>query len=117
VRGEVDAACLIDGNHLLFTQEGILPPGATRVLAQTGTYDHCNMTMGPAAPPERADQLGELLSAMDYADAEVRPLLDLEGLHAWRAGRSSGYTNLEAAVDLFHFYTADGRVDADDYRP
>ena len=117
VRGEVDAACLIDGNHLQFTQEGILPPGATRVLAQTGTYDHCNMTIGPAAPPALADQFGELLGAMDYADAEVRPLLDLEGLHAWRQGRTSGYRNLEAAVDLFHFYAADGRVDADDYRP
>ena len=23
--GEVDAACMIDGNHLLFTQEGTLP--------------------------------------------------------------------------------------------
>jgi phosphonate transport system substrate-binding protein len=25
--GEVDAACMIDGNHLLFSQEGTLPPG------------------------------------------------------------------------------------------
>ena len=28
VAGEVDAACMIDGNHLLFAQEGTLPPGA-----------------------------------------------------------------------------------------
>ena len=28
--GEVDAACMIDGNHLLFSREGTLPSGATR---------------------------------------------------------------------------------------
>ena len=37
LRGEADAACCIDGNHLLFTQEGTLPAGATRVVAHTPT--------------------------------------------------------------------------------
>ena len=35
LRGEVDAACLIDANYLGFTQEGILPPGSARVLGRT----------------------------------------------------------------------------------
>jgi hypothetical protein len=38
---------------------------------------------------------------MSYADAEVRPLLDLEGLRAWVPGRVTGYTQLSAAVDRF----------------
>ena len=33
LRGEVDAACLIDANYLGFTQEGILPPASARALA------------------------------------------------------------------------------------
>ena len=32
--GEVDAACMIDGNHLLFATDGTLPPGATRSSAR-----------------------------------------------------------------------------------
>ena len=32
VAGEVDAACMIDGNHLLFGREGTLPAGSTRVI-------------------------------------------------------------------------------------
>jgi len=32
LRGDCDAACIIDGNHLLFVQEGTLPSGATRGL-------------------------------------------------------------------------------------
>ena len=43
--GEVDAACMIDANHLLFSQEGTLPAGDTRVIAQTPPFDHCNMTV------------------------------------------------------------------------
>ena len=35
VAGEVDAAVMIDGNHLAFTQEGTLPAGRTTVLART----------------------------------------------------------------------------------
>ncbi len=78
--GEVDAACMIDGNHLAFTKEGTLAAGATRVLAQTGSYDHCNMTVTAAGPTDAIARFRELLLAMEYGDAEVRPLLDLEGL-------------------------------------
>ena len=117
VAGEVDAACLIDGNHLLFGREGTLPSDSTRILAQTAPYDHCNMTTGPAAAGEAAGRFGELLLAMSYADATVRPLLDLEGLKAWRPGRTSGYAALEAAVDAAGFYDREGHVTAADYRP
>jgi ABC-type phosphate/phosphonate transport system substrate-binding protein len=116
--GELDAACMIDGNHLLFTREGTLPSGATRVLTQTGPYDHCNMTMTDAGPQAALERFGELLLAMDYGDPEVRPLLDLEGLKQWKAGRTSGYAALEAAVDDLAFYDGKGAITAGpDYRP
>ena len=116
--GEVDAACMIDGNHLLFTREGTLPSGATRVLAQTGNYDHCNMTVTDAGPQAALGRLRDLLLAMDYADPNVRPLLDLEGLKQWKDGRTSGYAALEAAVDDLGFYDGKGAITAgSDYRP
>ncbi len=116
MRGEVDAACMIDASHLLFAKEGILPPGATQVIAQTPPYDHCNMTVVADGPP-LLDRLLELLLNMDYADPEVRVLLDLEGLTRWLPGRTSGYAQLEAAVDSFAFYGPRGEVIANDYRP
>ena len=116
--GEVDAACMIDANHLLFAREGTLPAGATRVLAQTGPYDHCNMTVTDAGPQAAVARFGELLLAMDYGDAAVRPLLDLEGLKQWKPGRTSGYAALEAAVDDLGFYDGKGAITAGpDYRP
>ena len=114
--GDVEAACMIDANHLLFTNEGVLPPGGTRVIAHTPPYDHCNMTVAGSESP-LLDRFVSLLLGMDYADAAVRPLLDLEGLTRWLPGRVSGYRQLEAAVDAFGFYGAKGEVTADGYQP
>lgn len=99
LKGEVDAACMIDGNHLVFTNEGTLPRGQTRVLAQTAPYDHCNFTVLDGAPRALIDKFAELLMSMRYDDPQVRPLLDLEGLKAWRPGRTSGYAALARACD------------------
>lgn len=117
VAGEVDAACMIAGNHLMFGKEGTLPPGSTRVIAQTPVYDHCNMTVIDTAPPELVERFGALLRSMSYADATVRPLLDLEGLKVWEEGRTTGYAALATAVEVFGFSDAEGRVTAAEYAP
>jgi len=101
LRGETDAACILDANHLAFAREGSLSPASTRILAQTGTYDHCNFTVLDGDQPENVARFRELLLAMSYGDPEVRPLLDLEGLKEWVPGRVSGYAQLSAAVDRF----------------
>jgi ABC-type phosphate/phosphonate transport system substrate-binding protein len=97
IAGEVDAACMIDGNHLAFGAEGTLPAGATAVIGQTDRFDHCNMTALDGAPAALIARFRELLLAMRYDDPQVRPLMDLEGLKAWRDGRTSGYAALERA--------------------
>jgi ABC-type phosphate/phosphonate transport system substrate-binding protein len=101
--GDVDAAAMIDGNHLAFASDGTLPSGATRVLAQTEVYDHCNFTVLDGAPDALVQRFRELLLGMRYDDARLRPLLDLEGLKAWKDGRTSGYAQLERACDKFHY--------------
>jgi ABC-type phosphate/phosphonate transport system substrate-binding protein len=130
----VDAACMIDSNLLLFGREGVLPAGSVRVLAQTPAYDHCTMTAGPSvaaggSPRVAGDAAGDagdnpeisrfagLLRGMDYADADLRPLLDLEGLKEWRPPRLSGYEQLERAVDEAGFYDSNGEITAAGYRP
>lgn len=103
LEGRADAACVIDGNHLAFSRDGTLPPGSTRVLAQTGRYDHCNMTVLEGVEPALVARFVDLLLSMRYDDPEVRPLLDLEGLKQWLPGRTSGYALLEEAVDGLGF--------------
>ncbi len=106
LRGECDAACLIDGNHLLFVQEGTMTSGATRIIAQTAPYDHCNFTVLDNAHQPAIDRFRELLLGMSYADPQVRRLLDLEGLKRWLPGRTEGYKLLSEAVDRFAYLEA-----------
>ncbi|MGV9791503.1 phosphate/phosphite/phosphonate ABC transporter substrate-binding protein [Streptomyces sp. NPDC003435] len=115
--GEADAACMIDSNHLLFGQEGTLPPGGTRLLSRTAPFDHCVLAAGPSLDPELGDRFTELLLSMSYSDPEVRHLLDLEGLTRWMPGRETGFGPLTAAIDTTGFYDPEGRVTAADYRP
>jgi phosphonate transport system substrate-binding protein len=103
LRGDADAACMIDGNYLLFGQEGVIQAGTTRVLGTTPNYDHCNFTVLDGAPGELIERFRELLLGMSYADPSVRSLLDMEGLKQWRAGRTEGYAALNEAVDRFGY--------------
>jgi ABC-type phosphate/phosphonate transport system substrate-binding protein len=99
--GQVDAACLIDSNYLAFGRDGVLSPGATRILARTPAYDHCNFTVLDDAPSAPADRFRELLLEMSYGDARLRPLLDMEGLKQWVPGRTEGYAPLAHAAARF----------------
>jgi phosphonate transport system substrate-binding protein len=105
---KADAACMIKSNYALFEKEGLFPADATRVLTTTRSYDHCNMTAGPAA--ENVEHFRRCLLGMLYEDPEVRPLFDLEGLKRWREARESGYSELEAAVDQFGLYDQNGNI-------
>ena len=114
--GDIDAAWMIDGNHLAFSREGLLPASATRIVARTGAFDHCNFTVSPGAPEEKIARFTELLLAMRWEDPAVRPLLELEGLKVWLPGRISGYDLLIRATDDEQFYDAKGNILAADYR-
>jgi phosphonate transport system substrate-binding protein len=101
LRGDCDAACLIDANLLLFAQEGTLPPGSVRTIATTPPYDHCNFTVLRGGTS--VERFRELLLGMSYEDPDVRRLLDLEGLKRWLPGRTEGYTLLSNAIDHFGY--------------
>ena len=114
--GEVDACCMIDGNHLAFGLDGTLPAGSTRVIETTEPYDHCNFTISPGAPEAAVARFTQLLLGMRWDDQAVRPLMYLEGVRQWKPGRVSGYPQLEQAVDDLAFYGADGAILDADYR-
>ena len=79
MQNEVDAACMIDGNHLLFSAEGTLPQGTTRVLAQTAPYDHCCFTVLDDAPKETIDQFKSLLLSMSQNNRKPSSLFSKQG--------------------------------------
>ena len=104
VEGRADAACILDANYTVFINEGTLDPGTTRVLATTPPFDHCNFTVRPDMPKEQVKPFLNELLAMSFQDPEVRVFMELEGLKQWLPARTSGYAQLEKAVQRFHFY-------------
>jgi phosphonate transport system substrate-binding protein len=102
--GLADAACVLDANYLVFINEGTLDPGTTRVLATTPPFDHCNFTVGADSPEARIKPFVDTLLAMSSQDPKVRALMELEGLKQWLPARTTGYAQLEKAVQGFNFY-------------
>lgn len=102
--GNADAACVLDGNYTVFISEGTLDPGATRVLATTPPYDHCNFTARVDLPEEHAQGFVKVLLGMSFEDPEVRTYMELEGLKRWLPARTTGYGQLEKAVELLKVF-------------
>lgn len=104
--GAADAACVLDANYSVFINEGTLDPGTTRVLATTPPFDHCNFTTRADLPEHRVKPFLDALVGMSFQDPEVRVLMEMEGLKKWLPARTSGYAQLERAVERFSFYGA-----------
>lgn len=102
--GRADAACILDANYAVFINEGTLDPGTTRALATTPPFDHCNFTVRTDSPAELIQPFLDELLAMRFEDPAVRVYMELEGLKKWLPARTSGYAQLERAVQRFHFY-------------
>lgn len=100
-----DAACVLDANYGVFINEGTLDPGTTRVLATTPPFDHCNFTVRASLPAERWEPFVDVLLGMSFQDPEVRAFMEMEGLKKWLPARTTGYAQLEKAVERFNFYS------------
>jgi ABC-type phosphate/phosphonate transport system substrate-binding protein len=100
--GKADAACLATGNYEDWVRKGTIPANATRVVAHTAKYDHCNMTVGKeGASPELIQRFQELFLEMSYDDPEIHSALDYEYVKQWKPARTSHYASLEHAVDYW----------------
>jgi phosphonate transport system substrate-binding protein len=103
LEGKADAAGLAEGNHDAFIKDGTIPAGATRVLAHTPKYDHCNLTYHDSpnsAPRELIERMQELFLKMSYDDPELRPFMELEWVKQWKPARTTHYGSIESAFDL-----------------
>lgn len=98
MRGEVDAACVLDANLLAFAADSTLPAGSVRVLGRTERYDHCCFCV---LDDTDVEPVVRSLLAMSWDDPAVRGLMDMEGLKAWVPGRTSGYLPLARACERF----------------
>jgi ABC-type phosphate/phosphonate transport system substrate-binding protein len=106
--GTAEAAAVLDLNWELWRSDGTADPSRVRVLDTTAPFDHCNFTVAPAFPADRAKRWTSLLLSMNYENPAHREMMDMEGLKAWLPGRTPGYAALEAAVREQSFFEGAG---------
>jgi ABC-type phosphate/phosphonate transport system substrate-binding protein len=103
-RDEVDACAMLDLNWETWTRDGTIDPHRFRIVAETPRFDHCVFTVREDLDAAAERQWLEALFAMRYDVPEHREMMDLEGLKAWRPGRTTGFAALAAAVDAERFF-------------
>jgi ABC-type phosphate/phosphonate transport system substrate-binding protein len=104
MRGESDAAAVLDLNWQAWQADGTVDPKEIVVLATTAPFDHCNFSVLASLSEEEIQRWTTVLFQMRYDEPSHRQMMDMEGLKAWLPGRVDGYEPLEAATrDLGYF--------------
>ena len=104
LRGESEAAALLDLNWNAWTKDGTIDPASVRIVATTPLFDHCVFTVRDDADPALLRGWTDALFSMRYDNPDHRKMMDLEGLTAWLPGRTSGFGPLAAAVAAEEFF-------------
>ena len=104
LRGESDAAALLDLNWNAWTKDGTIDPATVRIVARTPLFDHCVFTVRGDADPAILGGWTDALFSMRYDNPDHRKMMDLEGLTAWLPGRTTGFAPLAAAVAAEEFF-------------
>jgi ABC-type phosphate/phosphonate transport system substrate-binding protein len=97
--GEADASAMLDLNWEAWNADGTVDADRYRILATTDRFDHCVFTVLDDFDKGREKAFLDALFAMSYDNPQHREMMDLEGLKAWEAGRTSGFGSLNEAVE------------------
>jgi ABC-type phosphate/phosphonate transport system substrate-binding protein len=97
--GDANAGAVGDAVWAQSISTGAIDTGKVKAFWTSPPFSHCNFTALPSLEEKRAKAFVDGLLAMDYADPEVRRMMDLEGLKKWVPGRHSGYDELERAME------------------
>jgi phosphonate transport system substrate-binding protein len=103
-KGEAQASAMLDLNWQQWTQNGTINRRRYRILAATNLFDHCVFTARGDFPGDLERKWLDVLFSMTYDNPSHREMMDMEGLKAWRPGRTSGFGPLAEAVEKQGFF-------------
>ena len=103
-KGEVKASAMLDLNWQTWTNDGTISPDKYMILSKTEVFDHCVFTIGKDFNAEVEKQFLDVLFSMSYENPEHRKMMDMEGLKAWKEGRTTGFNPLKEAVKVLNYF-------------
>jgi ABC-type phosphate/phosphonate transport system substrate-binding protein len=95
---------MLDLNWDTWTRDGTIDPEQFEVVGATDRFDHCVFTTRGDIDRALEKRWLDALFAMRYDNPAHREMMDLEGLKAWMAGRTSGFGPLTGAVESEGFF-------------
>jgi ABC-type phosphate/phosphonate transport system substrate-binding protein len=96
--GRADAGPVGDTTWATLLANRAVDTSKVRAVWTSPPYHHCNFTVLPDYPEERARAFTDALFAMKYDEPAGKKIMDLEGLREWVKGRTEGYAVLEDAM-------------------
>jgi phosphonate transport system substrate-binding protein len=105
-RGEAAACAMLDMNWDRWSKDGTIDPSRHRILATTERFDHCVFTVRSDFEADREARWLKVLHSMSYDDPKHRQMMDMEGLKAWKPGRTNGFGPLTEACERQRFFDA-----------
>ena len=96
--GRADAITLFKPWYDHYVGRGRLDPSTFREIWRTKPFSHCGFAARPGLPEQVGQRFVELLAGMDYAQPDIKEMMDLEYLRAWVPADESGWQDLIAAV-------------------
>lgn len=103
-RGEAQASAMLDLNWQTWTGDGTISPDRFIILDSTERFDHCVFTVREDFPAAIEKEWLEVLFSMTYDNPDHRKMMDMEGLKAWKEGRTTGFGPLAGAVKMFNYF-------------
>lgn len=105
-KGEAAACAMLDLNWQAWQKDGTADPRRYRVLATTDPFDHCVFTVRKDFPADVEKKWLKVLFSMSYDNPKHRQMMDIEGLKAWKEGRTSGFGPLSEATAGLKYWDA-----------
>jgi ABC-type phosphate/phosphonate transport system substrate-binding protein len=104
LNGDAEACAMLDLNWEGWLKDGTIDGNQLTIVGQTDRFDHCVFTVAGDLDRSAERSWLDALFAMRYDNPAHREMMDLEGLHAWLPGRTTGFGPLAAAVESERFF-------------
>ncbi|MBE0497341.1 MAG: PhnD/SsuA/transferrin family substrate-binding protein [Campylobacterales bacterium] len=103
-QGTVDASVCVDLNYEAWRKDGTIDETQIVCFEKTPLFDHCIFTVREGFLKERLREWEAVLFKMDYTNPKHKEMMDMEGLKQWVDGRTSGFAQLQEAVERLNFF-------------
>jgi len=98
-QGEAEAGAIGESTWIRMLEQGLVNTNEINGIWTSPGYSHCNFTVLPDFDETIGNRFSELLFAMDPNQAQIRLMMEMEGLNEWVSAEGAGFSGYEVLAD------------------